>query len=97
MFGGVELPDLSYALPLQSERHWSDMLAVLIASDPVPLGAVLGRRPDPKCLHGAGDTNCCSFALSASSNDGSVRSDRPTLRRVRVRRAVPIEQLTPVP
>lgn len=41
---GVETPVLSFALPLQSETHWSDLLAVLIATDPVPLGAVLGRR-----------------------------------------------------
>jgi hypothetical protein len=40
----MEIPVLSFALPLQSEAHWSDMLAVLIATDPVPLGAVLGRR-----------------------------------------------------
>jgi hypothetical protein len=40
----MEIPALSFALPLQSETHWSDMLAVLIATDPVPLGAVLGRR-----------------------------------------------------
>jgi hypothetical protein len=50
MFSGVELPVLSFALPLQSERHWSDMLAVLIATDPVPLGAVLGRRYGPAVL-----------------------------------------------
>jgi hypothetical protein len=50
MFSGVELPVLSFALPLQSERHWSDMLAVLIATDPVPLGAVLGRCYGPGAL-----------------------------------------------
>jgi hypothetical protein len=49
-FGDVELPVPGFALPLQSERHWSDMLAVLIATDPVPLGAVLGRRYAPAGL-----------------------------------------------
>jgi hypothetical protein len=42
MVSGVETPVLSFALPLQAETHWSDMLAVLIATDPVPLGVVLG-------------------------------------------------------
>lgn len=46
MFSDVETPVLSFALPLQSETHWSDMLAVLIATDPVPLGAVLGLHYD---------------------------------------------------
>jgi PD-(D/E)XK nuclease superfamily len=50
MFGGVELPALRFALPLQSERHWSDMLAVLIETDPLPLGATLGWRHVPAGL-----------------------------------------------
>ena len=45
-FSGVETRVLSLALPLQSETHWPDMLAVLIATDPVPLGAVLGLHCD---------------------------------------------------
>jgi hypothetical protein len=38
------------ALPLRSETHWSDLLAVLIDTDPVPLTAVLGCRFDPEAL-----------------------------------------------
>ncbi len=41
---------LSFAQPLQSETHWSDVLAVLIATDPVPLGAVLGFDYGPAAL-----------------------------------------------
>jgi hypothetical protein len=48
MFRGVQTPILRFALPLQSETHWSDLLAILIATDPVRLvlrsGAVIARR-----------------------------------------------------
>jgi hypothetical protein len=37
----MPLPDLRFALPLASEARWSDLLAVLIASDPAPLMTVL--------------------------------------------------------
>ena len=38
----MDLPAIAYALPLSSEPRWSDMLAVLVATDPDPLDAVLG-------------------------------------------------------
>lgn len=50
MFISMEPPVLGFALPLRSEAHWSDLLAVLIATDPVPLGAVLGLPPAPAGL-----------------------------------------------
>lgn len=37
----VKLPAIRFALPLASETRWSDMLAVLIATDPQPLCRVL--------------------------------------------------------
>jgi hypothetical protein len=43
-------PDLSFALPLGSEARWSDLLAVLIATDSVPLAAALGLHHDPSVL-----------------------------------------------
>ena len=46
----MKAPVLSFALPLQSETHWSDLLAVLIATDPVPLGVVLGLDYGPAAL-----------------------------------------------
>jgi hypothetical protein len=42
----MELPALGFALPLRSEAHWSDLLAVLIATDPFPFAKVLGLRQD---------------------------------------------------
>ena len=50
MIGGVEPPVLRLALPLRSETHWSDLLAVLIDTDPLPLSAVLGCRFGPEAL-----------------------------------------------
>lgn len=44
------MPVLSLTLPLQSETHWSDMLAVLIATDPVPLSSLIKRHYDPATL-----------------------------------------------
>ncbi|MER5337835.1 hypothetical protein [Micromonospora sp. NPDC002717] len=38
----MALPVIRFALPLASEVRWSDMLAVMLATDPVPLGEVLG-------------------------------------------------------
>ncbi|GIJ64787.1 hypothetical protein Vau01_123030 [Virgisporangium aurantiacum] len=45
----VSLPALQFALPLGSEIRWSDMLATLIATDPLPLCELLDlsvRRPE---------------------------------------------------
>jgi hypothetical protein len=42
----MDLPVLSFALPLRSEAHWSDLLAVLIATDPMPFAKVLGLNHD---------------------------------------------------
>lgn len=50
MFNRVKTPALSFALPLHSETHWSDMLAVLIATDPVPLFSAIGNCYDPATL-----------------------------------------------
>ncbi|MFZ1490053.1 MAG: hypothetical protein WAS51_08935 [Ilumatobacteraceae bacterium] len=38
---------IGHALPLQSENRWSDMLAVLIATDPAPMLAALALEVDP--------------------------------------------------
>lgn len=38
---------IGHALPLRSENRWSDMLAVLAATDPRPLLAILELRVDP--------------------------------------------------
>jgi hypothetical protein len=46
----MKLPLLSVALPIGSEARWSDLLAVLIATDPAPFSAVLGLRYDPSEL-----------------------------------------------
>jgi hypothetical protein len=43
-------PDLSFALPMGSEARWSDLLAVLIATDPAPFAAALGLHHDPSVL-----------------------------------------------
>lgn len=50
MFNRVKTPALSFALPLHSETHWSDMLVVLIATDPVPLFSAIGNCYDPATL-----------------------------------------------
>jgi hypothetical protein len=44
------LPALSFALHLGSEARWSDLLAVLIATDPAQLSSALGLRHDPFAL-----------------------------------------------
>jgi PD-(D/E)XK nuclease superfamily len=67
MLSGVETPVLSFALSLQSETHWSDMLAVLIATDPVPLGVVLERRYGP------------AAALSVSREEFIDSANRPDI------------------
>jgi hypothetical protein len=46
----MKLPVLKFALPLGNEARWSDLLAVLIATDPAPISAVLGLRHDPSTL-----------------------------------------------
>jgi len=46
----MEDPVLGFALPLRSETHWSNLLAVLTATDPAPLSKVLGLRCDPARL-----------------------------------------------
>jgi hypothetical protein len=43
-------PVLRFALPPGSEARWSDLLAVLIATDPAPLSATLGLHHDPSAL-----------------------------------------------
>jgi hypothetical protein len=44
----MNLPVISFALPLGSEIRWSDMLAVLIATDPQPLVNMLNLGPVAK-------------------------------------------------
>lgn len=46
----MKQPVLGLALPLGSEARWSDLLAVLIATDPAPLIAVLDLRLDPSAV-----------------------------------------------
>jgi hypothetical protein len=43
----VGLPDLGLALPLHSEERWSDLLAVLLCTDPAPALRLLGLSVDP--------------------------------------------------
>jgi hypothetical protein len=40
--GEAWMPAISYALPLGSENRWSGLLAVLIATDSVPLADLIG-------------------------------------------------------
>ncbi|MFD6730239.1 hypothetical protein [Micromonospora aurantiaca (nom. illeg.)] len=42
MVSVVILPAIRFALPMSSEVRWSDMLAVMVATDPAPLGRLLG-------------------------------------------------------
>ena len=38
--------DLSFVVPGSSENRWSDLLATLVATDPVPIAALIGTAPD---------------------------------------------------
>lgn len=42
----VTLPAIRHALPINSEVRWSDLLAVLIATDPLPLFELLNMKVD---------------------------------------------------
>jgi hypothetical protein len=44
---GAELPVIRFALPINSENRWSDLLAVLIATDPEPVTQLLGLSVSP--------------------------------------------------
>ena len=46
-----ELPAIGFALALGSEARWSDMLAVLIATDPVPVLRLLGANAAADEVH----------------------------------------------
>lgn len=46
----IKPPVISFALPLGSEQRWSDLLAVLIATDPGPLSTALGLCYDTSVL-----------------------------------------------
>ncbi len=46
----MKSPVLAFALPMGNEARWSDLLAVLIATDPVPFAETLGLRHDPSAL-----------------------------------------------
>ena len=46
MLAGMDI-EIGHALPLHSENRWSDMLAVLAATDAVPLLANLNLQVDP--------------------------------------------------
>jgi hypothetical protein len=41
------LPSLRFALPLGSENRWSDLLAVLVETDPAPMTDLLGLQVSP--------------------------------------------------
>lgn len=42
-----ELPAIGLALPINSETRWSDLLAVMVATDPEPACKLLGLEVDP--------------------------------------------------
>lgn len=42
-----DLPEIRFALPINSENRWSDLLAVLIATDPKPACELLGLDAAP--------------------------------------------------
>ena len=46
----MKSPVLAFALPVGNEARWSDLLAVLVATDPVPFAETLGLRHDPSAL-----------------------------------------------
>jgi hypothetical protein len=46
----MKSPVLAFALPAGNEARWSDLLAVLIATDPAPFAKTLGLRHDPAAL-----------------------------------------------
>jgi hypothetical protein len=46
----MKLPVLAFALPVGNEARWSDLLAVLIATDPAPFAETLRLRHDPAAL-----------------------------------------------
>jgi hypothetical protein len=39
-------PDLSFIVPVASENRWSDLLATMVATDPEPMGRLIGAAPD---------------------------------------------------
>jgi hypothetical protein len=43
-------PDIRFALPLASENRWSDLLAVLVSTDPVPICGLLDLDVPPGSL-----------------------------------------------
>jgi len=43
----ADLPAIGFALPVNSENRWSDFLAVLVATDPLPLCRLLGLESVP--------------------------------------------------
>lgn len=45
--GTTDLPDIRFAVPINSENRWSDMLAVLVATDPAPACQLLGLEVPP--------------------------------------------------
>jgi hypothetical protein len=46
MTHGRASPDLSFILPASNENRWSDLLATLIATDPLPIVRRLGVECD---------------------------------------------------
>lgn len=46
-----ELPSIGLALPINSENRWSDLLAVMVATDPEPACKLLGLEVDPAEVH----------------------------------------------
>lgn len=42
----TDLPDLSFVIPAANENRWSDLLATLISTDPLPLASLLSVEFD---------------------------------------------------
>lgn len=61
-----ELPSIRFALPPNSENRWSDLLAVLVQTDPTPLCDLIG----------AGDS---ASGLSVIRESAVTKKDRPDL------------------
>lgn len=45
------MPAIGFALPINSENRWSDLLAVMVATDPGPACELLGLDVDPAEVH----------------------------------------------
>ncbi|MFI5735414.1 PD-(D/E)XK nuclease family protein [Kribbella sp. NPDC051587] len=78
---GTSQPVLRYALPVGNETRWSDLLAVLIATDPEPLIALLELDAAPKRVQVGRE-----IAISAADRpDILIQNDGRTLAVIEVK------------